>query len=185
MEAAAQRTRYRLISGDSHVNEPGDLWTARVPAALRDRAPRIESFDEGDAWIIEGVDEPINFGMNACAGLEPEQMKGWSRFEDMRHGGWDPKVRLTEMDRDGVDAEVLYPTPRLSNALVAHRDTDYHLAMIRAYNDWLSEYVEYGAGSLRRPGPSSQPRRAEAGRRRDRAGAGKAWHVRCADRLLA
>ncbi len=135
-------SRYRLISGDSHVNEPGDLWTKRVPAAMRDRAPRIESFDEGDAWVIEGVKEPINFGMNACAGLEPEQMRGWMRFEDMRRGGWDPKVRLTEMDRDGVDAEVLYPTPRLSNALIAHRDTDYHLAMIRAYNDWLSEYVE-------------------------------------------
>ncbi|HEX4016785.1 MAG TPA: amidohydrolase family protein [Frankiaceae bacterium] len=142
MGEAAQRSRYRLISGDSHVNEPGDLWTARVPAALRDRAPRIQSFDEGDAWVIEGVSEPINFGMNACAGLDPEEMKGWSRFEEMRRGGWDPKVRLTEMARDGVDAEVLYPTPRLSNALVAHPDVEYHLAMIRAYNDWLSEYVE-------------------------------------------
>ena len=89
---------YRLISGDSHVNEPGDLWTARVPSAWRDRAPRIQRFDEGDAWVIEGVKEPINFGMNACAGLEPEEMKGWSLFEDMRHGGWDPKARLT---RDG------------------------------------------------------------------------------------
>jgi predicted TIM-barrel fold metal-dependent hydrolase len=38
---------------------------------------------------------------------------------------------------------VLYPTPRLSNAIVAHKDTEYHLTMIRAYNDWLSEYVEY------------------------------------------
>ena len=87
MEAAAQRTSYRLISADSHVNEPPDLWTARVPAALRDRAPRMERFDEGDAWVIEGVTDPINFGWNACAGLEPEEMKGWMRFDDIRHGG--------------------------------------------------------------------------------------------------
>jgi hypothetical protein len=60
-----ERSSYRLISGDSHVNEPGDLWTERVPVAMRDRAPRIQSFDEGDAWVIEGVKEPINFGMNA------------------------------------------------------------------------------------------------------------------------
>ena len=134
---------YRLISADSHVNEPGDLWTERVPARLRDRAPRIERFDDGDAWVIEGVTDPINFGMNACAGLEPEEMKGWMRFEDMRRGGWDPVARLDEMDRDGVDAEVLYPTPRLSGAIVAHRDAEYHLAMVRAYNDWISEFVAH------------------------------------------
>jgi predicted TIM-barrel fold metal-dependent hydrolase len=135
--------RYRLISADSHVNEPGDLWTSRVPTKLRDRAPRLRRFDEGDAWVIEGVTDPINFGMNACAGLDPEDMKGWMRFEDMRRGGWDPRARLLEMDRDGVDAEVLYPTPRLSGAIIANRDVGYHLAMVRAYNDWLSEYVAH------------------------------------------
>jgi predicted TIM-barrel fold metal-dependent hydrolase len=137
------RTDYRLISADSHVNEPPDLWVTRVPAALRDRAPRMEHFEQGDAWIIEGVADPINFGMNACAGLEPEDMHGWMRFEDMRRGGWDPAARLEEMDRDGVDAEILYPTPRLSNAIVAHPDPAYHHAMVRAYNDWLSEYVAF------------------------------------------
>jgi len=38
---ASTPTRYRLISADGHVNEPPELWTARVPAAYRDRAPRI------------------------------------------------------------------------------------------------------------------------------------------------
>src|SRR4051794_23813283 len=104
MQQPPSNTRtYSLISGDSHVNEPGDLWAKRVPAAMRDRAPRMESFDEGDAWVMGGVKEPINFGMNACAGLAPEEMQGWMRFEDMRRGGWDPKTRLVEMDRDGVD----------------------------------------------------------------------------------
>src|SRR4051812_13625676 len=103
----------RLISSDSHVNEPGDLWVDRVPGKLRDRAPRMERFEQGDAWVIEGVDDPINFGMNACAGLPAEEMQGWCRFEDIRRGGYDPAVRLEEMAADGVDAEVLYPTPRL------------------------------------------------------------------------
>lgn len=135
--------RYRLISADGHFTEPGDLWTTRLPASLRDRAPRIERFDEGDAWVIEGVDDPINFGMNACAGLEPSEMKGWMRFEDMRRGGYDPAARIVEMDADGVDAEVLYPTPRLSAAIAANRDAEFHLALVRAYNDWVSEFVEY------------------------------------------
>jgi predicted TIM-barrel fold metal-dependent hydrolase len=134
---------YRLISADSHVNEPGDLWTARVPSAFRERAPRIESFAQGDAWVIEGVADPINFGMNACAGLAPEEMHGWTRFGDMRRGGHDPAVRLEEMDADGVDAEVLYPTPRLAQGIVANADLDFHIALVRAYNDWLSEYVAH------------------------------------------
>src|SRR5437763_825088 len=48
--AERDRDRYRLISADSHVNEPGDLWTTRVAARYVDRAPRIESFEQGDAW---------------------------------------------------------------------------------------------------------------------------------------
>jgi len=135
--------RYRLISADSHVNEPPDLWSARVPAALRDRAPRIDHFGDGDAWVIEGVKDPINFGMNACAGLAPEEMRGWCRFEEIRRGGYDPAARLAEMDADSVDAEVLYPTPRLSQAIFANSDAEYHVAMVRAYNDWISEFAEY------------------------------------------
>jgi predicted TIM-barrel fold metal-dependent hydrolase len=132
---------YRLISADSHVTEPPDLWTERVAAHLRERAPRIERFDEGDAWVLDGVSDPINFGMNACAGLPPTEMRGWTRFEDIRHGGHEPFARLDEMDRDGVDAEVLYPTPRVAQAIVANPDVELQLACVRAYNDWLSEYV--------------------------------------------
>ena len=135
--------QYRLISADSHVNEPPDLWTSRVPSRFADRAPRIESFDQGDAWVLEGVADPINFGMNACAGLPPEEMTGWKRFDEIRRGGYDPVARLAEMDEDGVDAEVLYPTPRLSQAVFAYTDVDFHVALVQAYNDWLSEYVAH------------------------------------------
>jgi len=133
----------RLISCDSHFTEPGDLFTTRVPEKLKATAPRMERFAEGDAWVIEGVKDPINFGMNACAGLAPEEMKGWMRFEDMRAGGYDPKARLQEMDADGVYAEVMYPTPRLSAAIYATPDQEKHLAYVRAYNDWQSEYVAH------------------------------------------
>ncbi len=125
------------------MNEPPDLWRARVPAKFADRAPRIESFDEGDAWVLDGVRDPITFGMNACAGLEPEQMVGWKRFDEIRPGGYDPAARIDEMRADGVDAEVLYPTPRLAQAVVAYQEPDFHLALVRAYNDWLSEYVAH------------------------------------------
>jgi predicted TIM-barrel fold metal-dependent hydrolase len=159
--AERERDRYRLISADSHVNEPGDLWTSRVPGEFTERAPRIESFERGDAWVLEGVADPINFGMNACAGLPPEQMTGWKRFSEIRRGGYDPAARLEEMDQDGVDAEVLYPTPRLSQAVFAYTDADFHHALVRAYNDWLADYVSYAPARF--AGLALLPNRGAAG----------------------
>jgi hypothetical protein len=37
----------QLIDANTHVNEPPDVWIGRVAAEYRDRAPRIERFDEG------------------------------------------------------------------------------------------------------------------------------------------
>ena len=42
----------RIISADSHVNPPKDLWTRDVPERLRDRAPRGESTEEGGFWGV-------------------------------------------------------------------------------------------------------------------------------------
>ncbi len=140
--------RYRLIDADSHVNEPPDLWRSRVPARFRDRAPRMEHFEQGDAWVLEGVPDPITFGLNATAGLPPGEMRQWVRWDDIRRGGWDPAARVAEMDADGVDAQVLFPTPRLSHSIVANRDAEFHLALVRAYNDWLGEYCSYAPDRL-------------------------------------
>jgi len=71
---------YRLIDADTHVNEPADLWQSRVAAKHRARAPRVERLPEGDAWILDGAPDPINFGLNATAGRDPAQMKPWVRF---------------------------------------------------------------------------------------------------------
>ena len=106
---------YRLVSGDSHVLEPPDLWTSRVPEKFRERAPHMVSLPQGDAWIIEGALDPINFGLNQCGGLPREKRVGWIRWEDVRKAGYDPAARLAELDQDGVDADILYPTPRLGN----------------------------------------------------------------------
>jgi predicted TIM-barrel fold metal-dependent hydrolase len=140
--------QYRLIDADTHINEPPDLWTSRVPARMRDRVPHMQRFDEGDAWVGEGVKEPINFGMNAAATFRRFDRRAWVRFEDISPGGYDPAVRLAEMDADLVDAAVFYPTPRISQIVIANRDAELHLAMVRAYNDWLIDYCAYDPSRL-------------------------------------
>jgi predicted TIM-barrel fold metal-dependent hydrolase len=47
------------------------------------------------------------------------------------------------MDQDLVDAAVFYPTPRVSHLVIANPDPDFHLALVQAYNDWLSEFCAY------------------------------------------
>jgi len=133
--------QYRLISADSHVVEPPDLWTARVPARYRDRAPRQVRLERGDAWQIEGLAQPFPFGLIQCAGLPREQVRLWVRWEEVRPEAWQPGPRLRAMDAAGCDAEVMYPSPRIQNAIAEHEsDPGLQLACVRAYNDWLSEF---------------------------------------------
>ena len=171
--------KLNLVSGDSHINEPPDLWQSRVPAKFQDRAPRMERFEKGDAWVMEGSPVPINFGNNVNGGMPPEERSPWVRWEDARKGGAVPAIRLEEQDADGVDAEVLYPTPRISmNVFVTNKDSEFHVACIRAYNDWLSEYAGFAPDRLigiammphrrrrRRPrGDAPRPRLARHARR--------------------
>ena len=45
-----------LISCDDHMDLsqlPADLWQARLPAAFRDRAPRIEEREGQAVWICD------------------------------------------------------------------------------------------------------------------------------------
>ena len=48
---------YKVISSDSHVFEPSDLWTSRVDARFRDRAPHVvrREEDNTDWWVCDGV----------------------------------------------------------------------------------------------------------------------------------
>src|SRR5271169_1469904 len=82
-----------VLSSDSHVFEPPDLWQTRIDAAFYDRAPRIERIDGGDHFVVEA--DQILFGIglisNAGARFEaPETISAQGRFEDVHRGGTTP-----------------------------------------------------------------------------------------------
>jgi predicted TIM-barrel fold metal-dependent hydrolase len=60
-------------------------------------------------------------------------------FADIPAGAWQAGPRLAAQDRDGVVAEVLYPT--MGMVLCNHPDKDYQHACFAAYNQWLQELV--------------------------------------------
>jgi predicted TIM-barrel fold metal-dependent hydrolase len=126
----------RIISADSHVNPPKDLWTRNAPASLKDRVPRVESTEQGDFWIVDSeVSGAI--GLDASAGRKPEEFKPMGlTYKDMRPGSYDPKARLEDMDTDGVDAEVLYfggPVTQYPP------DAELRRYIVQTYNDWMRE----------------------------------------------
>jgi predicted TIM-barrel fold metal-dependent hydrolase len=59
----------------------------------------------------------------------------------VRPEAWQPAPRLRAIDEAACDAEVMYPSPRIQNA-IAENETDaaFQIACVRAYNDWLSEF---------------------------------------------
>ena len=138
----------RIISADSHVLEPHDLWTSRMAGGpYADRAPHmVEHAEHGHLFVIDGV-RPFPVGLAGAAGKPSDELRAsGGRVEELRTGGWDPATRLEDMDTDGVDAEVLYPSVGMSVAQSA--DAGYQQACIRAYNDWLIEYSAAGKGRL-------------------------------------
>lgn len=138
-ESARTERRYSLISADGHLMVPPTFWVDEVPAAYRERVPRMERFPEGDAWVHPAVETPMGFNWGACAGRRPDEMGRWCRIEDISRGCYDASARLDDLDLDGVDAEVLYPNGSLEWA-APEDDRDFHVAMVRLYNDFLSEF---------------------------------------------
>ncbi|HEY6533481.1 MAG TPA: amidohydrolase family protein [Acidimicrobiales bacterium] len=124
---------YSLISADSHVVEPPDLFLAGLPAHMRSRAPRMEEHDGVSTWAVEGqppVELPV-FARNMGEG---------SRFDDLDLAVHDPVERLAAQETDSLDAEVLYSSPRLWDAIKQLDDPELRLACTRAHNDWIARF---------------------------------------------
>jgi len=139
-----------ILSSDSHVFEPPDLWTTRIDAAFRDRAPRFQRIDGVDQIVVEADQVLSGIGLISNAGARfeaPETISGRGRFEDVPRGGYDPGQHLADMQLDGVAGEVLYPSQGLFYFRV--KDSGLMSAIFRAYNDWLAEFCRTDPSRLK------------------------------------
>ena len=127
---------YRFISADGHFESPPEMWTHRVAAEYRDRAPRrIELADGRDAVVNEG--QSLTYGGTSWyGGGPPERFDPTRIVYDNTPGTGGPEQRLREQDEDGIDAEVLFALGVRNRAI---RDTKAFLAVIRGFNDYFAE----------------------------------------------
>ena len=139
-----------VLSSDSHVFEPPDLWTERIDRAFRDRAPRMQRIEGADQIVIEKDQVLSGIGLISNAGARfeaPETISGNARFEDVHRGGYDPHQHLADMRLDGVGGEVLYPSQGLFYFRIA--DGALMSAIFRTYNDWLAEFCRTDPSRLK------------------------------------
>jgi predicted TIM-barrel fold metal-dependent hydrolase len=130
----------RFISADDHIDLrwlPKNLWTERLPARLRERGPSVHETENGAYWICDGQTWSPHGYYTSAEGSGA--MWAIERGGVMREGELRPTtvdLRLTDMDRDGVDASVMYgPTDPLAIA-----DRELRRCCYEAYNDWLIDF---------------------------------------------
>ena len=121
---------YPLVSADSHLNEPPEMFAERLDARDRDRGPRVALVDGIECLVMEGM-RPRKLPTGRMA-LDGEAL------ERAQAGGWEPSLRMRDQDRDGVAAEVVFPTLALRACFMAP-DGALQMALARAYNAWCAE----------------------------------------------
>ena len=119
----------RMVDADGHVLEQSEL---QLPAEVMEAFLRAIRTDRPFA-----PEDPV-----------PEESAG-DPTSMMRPGASQPLPRLADMDADGIDVAVLYPT---SPGLVWIPEKDLFQTMAHEYNRWLQSYCSadparlYGVG---------------------------------------
>jgi predicted TIM-barrel fold metal-dependent hydrolase len=133
-----------VVDADGHILEPADLWERYMEERdLLPLAPRFFIDDKGvQQFMMEGRVLPRGVlgmgGRNAGKPVGPETYL--QRWEEQAPGGFDPHRRAADLDLDGVDVAVLFPTVGLRFCGIQNP----HLAgaVCRAYNNWLADFCK-------------------------------------------
>jgi predicted TIM-barrel fold metal-dependent hydrolase len=139
-------SNYKVVSSDNHVFEPPDLWVSRIEPRFRDRAPRVDKGEDGgDWWFCDGkVVQGTGFGFaGAQTGKRfeaPQETTYSDVFENVRPGGYIPEEHIKDMDIDGIDVSIIYPSAGLQ--LFKMADGELITAIFKVYNDWLAEFCQ-------------------------------------------
>ncbi len=132
-----------IIDTDSHLIEPPDLWTSRLPAAWGDQIMTVRWNEERQTefWTVNNqwlspAWMAVQFGYNKY----PE---GPARYENCYPGSVEQAGRVKVMDESGVISQVLYPNVAGLNAALFEEMSDQRIAEahICAYNDYQVDYA--------------------------------------------
>ena len=138
----------KLISADSHVMEPPDLWWNALGSKLGERTPRpLDEFkgEKGSFFYSGYLGSPVQ---RIRVPLSSETEAAAYEAQEMGMGavGYDPEVRVKFQLEAGIDAEVMNPTTMLG--LMRNPDGPVLQACSEVYNDWMAEFVSHSPQRL-------------------------------------
>ena len=151
---------YKVISADSHCNEPAEIYE-RLPVQYRARAPHEETINGERFMVFEGqapmpviAPNPLN---------EDDMQRYWRDGEDLgrqqhRAGGVDIPLRLADLEKDGVGAEVIYPQAVFKT--FASPDPGVPASPVGAVQRLAPRDIRHPTGCLRGNGRDSHAQRA-------------------------
>ena len=135
--------KFGLISSDSHGQLGRDAYLSRMSKAQwGERIPHvIEVSDDKhklpvERWVVNGEIQGSN--VCNCPTAMPDRSYYPQRWEEVPPEVYEPGQRLKALDRDRIDAEVLFPNG--PGGTFFYDDADFELACVRAYNDALAEF---------------------------------------------
>ena len=127
----------KMISADSHVVEPMDMWEKALGHKYGDRTPRvIHEYRgvKGDYFYHGAKDEDI-------FPIRTEEAEKEAEERGLKECGFDPAVRVRFMKEANITAEVLNTT--LTLPLFRNPDFELVQACAQVFNDFLAEFVSY------------------------------------------
>ena len=139
----------KVFDSDAHVEESEETFAS----LSGDDRPRVIEGGKRAFWLIEGRSFPRlsgrgvhTFGSphlrHAAGHVDPERRAGVAS-QELR----DPRARLQDMDHEGIDVSVVFPTlflvwPLADNPALAR-------ALCRSYNDWIASKCAASGGRIR------------------------------------
>ncbi|MBM3502539.1 MAG: hypothetical protein FJX65_01580 [Alphaproteobacteria bacterium] len=143
----ARRSRSLIIDADSHVEEAEECWAYlepefrhRRPVVLerKDVRPGKGPYVQDAFWLIDGHTFPRPYGHGALMFGTPvtSSFAKGKKFSRASQTLVPPAARVKDMDRLGIDIQILYPTIFLDTLAL---DIRFEAALMRSYNTWLAK----------------------------------------------
>jgi predicted TIM-barrel fold metal-dependent hydrolase len=137
---------HQIVSVDDHLIEHPRVWQDRLPERFKEDGPQIREVDGMHMWHYDGNVMPT-IGLNAVAG-KPREAWGLDpvRYEDMIPGCYDPAARVKDMDLDGEQSALCFPSfPGFAGSTFFRaKNRELALECVKAWNDF---YIDEWCGT--------------------------------------
>lgn len=143
-----------VIDADGHVEESLAIFNF-LEKEYYPRRPLVLKFDTDTSyginnavWFIEGQTYPKMFGRNGVIFSTPTPMEAAKR-KSVSIGAQeltDVEARLADLDKLGIDKQVVYPTLFLTTTA---EDVELEGAILRAYNSFMADACAKSGGRIK------------------------------------